>query len=410
VLEHLNTDFAISVRTMIRMRKGLAVVVLGVAIGTLSACTTSSATSSLPAVSSSGHIHDDSIAPPSPMGSGEVMLTLGLAHPYQPIATNGAKDDYRCFLLDPGVTTESFITGVRFVPGNPDVVHHAIAYRLKPSQVLAAKAKDAEDSQDGWGCFGGPQLPAQGNADIASIDSAPWLAAWAPGGREIRYPEGTGVALSAGEQVVLQVHYNLRAGDGLDQTSLEFRTVAATSGMRALDTMLLPAPVELPCRSSESGALCDRDASVKDTIARFGGESMQTIWGLQLICGGDLTNPQGGATQNCDHKVPYDSTVYATAGHMHLLGKSITIDLNPGTSTERRILDVPAYDFDQQGAKFLAEPLHVKQGDVLRVTCTHDTSLRDKLPALAGIEPRYITWGEGTTDEMCLGIVTLARD
>ena len=395
------------------MRKEQAAVLLGTALllVVLSACTSNSSTSpSLPAAGSSGHGHSDSIAPPSPMGAGEVMLTLGLPQPYQPVSTNGAKDDYRCFLLDPGVTAESFITGVRFVPGNPDVVHHAIAYRVEAGQVLAAKSKDAEDTQDGWSCFGGPQLPAVGEGDLGSIDSAPWLAAWAPGGREIRYPEGTGVALAPGEQVVLQVHYSLWAGDGLDQTSLEFRTVPATAGMRSLDTMLLPAPVELPCRSDESGPLCDRDASVKDTIARFGGESMRTIWGLQLLCGGDLTNPEGGATQSCDQTVRYDATVYATAGHMHLLGKTITVDLNPGTATERRILDVPIYDFDQQGAKFLAEPLRVKKGDVLRVTCTHDTSLRDALPAMQGIEPRYITWGEGTTDEMCLGIVTLARD
>jgi hypothetical protein len=383
---------------------------LSVLVGALSACTTTSVSAPLPAGSPSGHGHDKTIAPPSAMDTGEVMLTLGLPRPYQPIATNGAKDDYRCFLLDPGVTAESFITGVRFVPGNPDVVHHAIAYRVEPGQVNAARAKDAEDAQDGWSCFGGPQLPAARNGDLGLIDEAPWLAAWAPGGREIRYPAGTGVAVSPGEQVVLQVHYNLRAGDGLDQTSLEFRTSTATAGMRALDTMPLPAPVELPCRDSESGPLCDRDASVRDTIARFGGESMRTIWGLQLLCGGDLTDPKASATQSCDHKVKHDSTVYATAGHMHLLGKSITIDLNPGTPGERRVLDVPTYDFDQQGAEFLAEPLQVNRGDVLRVTCTHDTGLRDTLPALQEIEARYITWGEGTADEMCLGIVTLARD
>jgi RND family efflux transporter MFP subunit len=76
------------------------------------------------------------------MGAGEVMLTLGLPQPYQPVAPNGAKDDYRCFLLDPGVTAESFITGVRFVPGNPDVVHHAIAYRVEAGQVLAVFATE----------------------------------------------------------------------------------------------------------------------------------------------------------------------------------------------------------------------------------------------------------------------------
>jgi hypothetical protein len=39
------------------------------------------------------------------------------------------------------------------------------------------------------------------------------------------------------------------------------------------------------------------------------------------------------------------------------------------------------------------------------VTCTHDATLRDRLPALQGLPPRYVVWGEGSTDEMCLGIL-----
>jgi hypothetical protein len=42
--------------------------------------------------------------------------------------------------------------------------------------------------------------------------------------------------------------------------------------------------------------------------------------------------------------------------------------------------------------------VQAEAGDVLRVTCRHDTALRRG-------PPRYVLWGEGTTDEMCLGIV-----
>ena len=47
--------------------------------------------------------------------------------------------------------------------------------------------------------------------------------------------------------------------------------------------------------------------------------------------------------------------------------------------------------------------------DVLRVTCRHDASLRKQQPQAAARKPRYILWGEGTTDEMCLGIVQVTR-
>lgn len=337
------------------------------------------------------------------------IVTVGLATPYTPTIQGTANDDYRCFLLDTGVPEDRFITGVRFLPGNPEVVHHAILYRVQPTQIKAARDRDAQDEGDGWSCFGGPDLPpVQADNAVSSLDAAPWLAAWAPGGRESRYPDGTGVFLPADSSVILQVHYNLLAGDDPDATSVRLRTVPGSADLVPLETMLLPAPVELPCRPDEAGALCDRDAAVADTIARFGGESLRTIWGLQFLCGGDLVEPKSGPTQSCTHPVQNDLTVYAAAGHMHLLGRRITIVANAGTDRETTLLSIDNWNFDDQGSIPLPKPVNLSKGDSLTVTCTHDTALRQKLPALRDTEPRYITWGEGTTDEMCLGILTVA--
>jgi len=63
------------------------------------------------------------------------------------------------------------------------------------------------------------------------------------------------------------------------------------------------------------------------------------------------------------------------------------------------------YDFDNQALRPLAKPVTVRPGDVLRVTCTHDVGLRKLLPALRDVPPRYVVWGDGTSDEMCLGLV-----
>lgn len=342
-------------------------------------------------------------------GSAGSIVSVGLAEAYVPTPQGTSTDDYRCFLIDTGLPEDRFITGVRFLPDNPEVVHHAILYRVQPAQLKAAKARDEKDPGQGWGCFGGPDLPAVESDDaVRSLDSAPWLAAWAPGGRENRYPEGTGVFLPAGSSVILQVHYNTLAGVGPDMTSVQLRTEPGDTDLRKLETILLPAPVELPCAPDESGPLCDREAAVADTIERFGGEALRTIWGLQFICGGDLVEPQAGPTQSCTHDVNDDMTVFAAAGHMHLLGRSITIVANAGTPREKVLLDVEKYDFDRQGGIPLDKPYELKAGDTVTVTCTHDTGLRKLLPALQGTEPRYIVWGDGTTDEMCLGIMTAA--
>ena len=102
-------------------------------------------------------------------------------------------------------------------------------------------------------------------------------------------------------------------------------------------------------------------------------------------------------------------TVHSAAGHMHLLGRSIRVTLDPGTPRQRILLDVPRYDFDNQGAVPLAQPVHVRRGQTVRVTCTHDAKLRSMLPELAKQPPRYVVWGDGTADEMCLGILTVTQ-
>jgi hypothetical protein len=207
----------------------------------------------------------------------------------------------------------------------------------------------------------------------------------------------------------LQVHYNLHERVGSDSSGLRLRLAPRSAGLKPLFTTLLAAPVELPCAPGERGPLCERGASLLDLVNRFGKDAGQTVHGLQLLCGGDFQRPRAGATQVCDRPVRAPGTIRAVAGHMHLLGRSIRIELNPGTPRARVLLDRRAWNFDDQRATPLATPVRVTTRDVLRVSCTHDISLLRKLPELRHTTPRYIVWGEGTADEMCLGIVSMTR-
>ena len=93
---------------------------------------------------------------------------------------------------------------------------------------------------------------------------------------------------------------------------------------------------------------------------------------------------------------------------MHLLGRSIKIEVNPGTDRAQTVLDIPVWDFDDQGARPV-EPVRLDTWDTVKVTCKHVQWLRDELPAFEGQEDRYVVWGEGTTDEMCLGMLQVTR-
>jgi hypothetical protein len=99
-------------------------------------------------------------------------------------------------------------------------------------------------------------------------------------------------------------------------------------------------------------------------------------------------------------------SIVAAGPHMHLLGTSLKMTLNPGKEDAKVIIDVPNYNFDAQSAIYLKTPITVNTGDTIRVECTFDPTLRQKIPQLRSLEPRYVTWGEGSSDEMCLGVLS----
>jgi len=101
-----------------------------------------------------------------PLRPGEHRVTVRMPTAYTPSAPTGVgTDDYRCFLLDPKVTTDSFITGFNVRPGNPGVVHHVILFRVPPDLVAEAEAKDAETPGEGWTCFGTSGLSSGGSLE-----------------------------------------------------------------------------------------------------------------------------------------------------------------------------------------------------------------------------------------------------
>jgi len=102
-------------------------------------------------------------------------------------------------------------------------------------------------------------------------------------------------------------------------------------------------------------------------------------------------------------------TIHGVAGHMHLLGREIRVEVNPGTPHARTVLDIPVWDFDNQGSRPI-DPVQFEPWDTVRVSCRHSQKLRDKLPSFEGQPDRYVVWGEGTTDEMCLGMLQVVFD
>jgi len=386
---------------------GVATVALATAF-TVVACgsNTGNGAAPVPPGSHNGHAGQPP-APTQPLRAGERFVDLKMAEAYTPAPPEGGgTDEYRCQVIDPGLTKAAFVTGTQVTPENVALAHHAIVYAVPPRGAAAVREQDAKTPGLGWQCFGGTGVP---DAEVEEGEAA-WVDTWAPGAAETLYTQDVGFKLEPGSLIVLQMHYNLLATDGKpagsDRSAVRLRLTDGTPQTRELDTFPLDAPTDLPCAADESGPLCDRAASIADVTKRFGPEVGGTADEQLEECG--QSAPKPGNTQTCDQEVPAPMTLFAGFGHMHLLGRSIKVELNPGKPNAKVVLDVPQFDFDNQRLMKLPEPVEIGPGDTLRVTCTHDAGLRKKLPQLSKLPPRYVVWGDGTSDEMCTGIMTVS--
>jgi len=208
---------------------------------------------------------------------------------------------------------------------------------------------------------------------------------------------------------VMQVHYNLLNGRAPDRSSALLTVAPASVGLEPLRTVLMPGPVELACAKGEQGKLCDRTAALFELSRKYGSGSAFVPGGLLLLCKGSAANPKPSATSTCDRRLTAPTTIHVVAGHMHLLGASIRLELNPGTPKAKVLLDIPHWDFHWQNAYTLARAVEAAPGDVVRVTCRFDVHKRMHGGHGVPRTPRYVLWGEGTTDEMCLGILQVTR-
>lgn len=337
-----------------------------------------------------------------------ITYTAMMSKAHMPAGPNGGTDDYRCFLIDPNVKQDSLITSVKFLPQRRVLWHHAILFQVGAKDL--AQATQLDNNGAGWPCFGGTGA----GSSFSSFLTSPWLSSWAPGRDIDVMPAGYGTPISKGDKLIMQVHYNLLAASlGMkisDQSKVQISAVPAKgSNLKTLYGDMVAAPVELACPAGVTGDLCDRGKSLTDLAIRTSTSSAFEAAGLNLLCGQSAFKPTPSTTSTCDKKITQNEVVIKATPHMHLLGRTLKLILNPGTAGEKVILDKPNYNFDDQSPTVLKEPIALKAGDTVRVVCTFDPKLRSLIPSLSKLPPRYVTWGEGSSDEMCLGVMGVSR-
>lgn len=276
--------------------------------------------------------------PPAPTGLDRVDATFDMGLSYTP--DESLDDDYRCFIVDAGITADQFLVGAEVKPGEEKVVHHVILYALDTPEAEAdAAAQDAADEAPGYQCFGG-----------AGVNGARWLVGWAPGEGALQFPEGTGLPVRAGRKAVMQVHYNLSNGPMPDRSVVDVKL--APSVEKEAEISIVPA-LNLYLPPGEEHVEASDQYTIPDNYPEI------TLWGI--------------------------------APHMHTAGKTMRVEIDRA-GEDICLGQVDAWDFHWQGFSHYTTPLTMKPGDTLKITCGYDTRGRTEVT----------TWGEGTSDEMCI--------
>jgi hypothetical protein len=326
----------------------------------------------------------------TPMGEavsaieGESEETLGaeafeveMSEPYIPRADperGYPEDDYRCFLIDPALAEDRFVTAFEVVPGDPTQVHHMLVFDVDPTLIVGADAQGqpitngnmidahvAANDRYGWSCFG-----AAGEGIVPS--GLPVV--WAPGVNVTRYPAGTGLFLPTGHVLVMQIHYHLHHEERADRTKLRLELaeqveqpgfILLPDGF--LQTAFTPAPAMLPPGMSDVPYTWKIPAkpAIDEIRAAIGSPSAQV-------------------------------SLYGAVPHMHRHGRSMSVSVGAEGESSTCIADVFRWDYDWQRFYFYREPIPLAEDHVLETTCHFDTT--------GATEPIFP--GLGSNDEMCL--------
>jgi hypothetical protein len=207
----------------------------------------------------------------------------------------------------------------------------------------------------------------------------------------------------------MQVHYNLLLGDRPVRNSLALHTVPTSTALLPLHLDLMLAPPDIPCPAGVTGPLCDRAASLASEGQRFGQTAVDEVNGIEGLCGNNPSDPPEGDTASCLAGIGETGYIVRVQAHMHLLGVAFTMVLNPGTPEAKTILNVPDYNFHDQKSYNLGTPVPVTAGETVKITCTYDPTLAQELPILRKTAPHFVTWGDGSTDEMCIGLAWISK-
>jgi hypothetical protein len=285
-------------------------------------------------------------APPPPVYNGEQMLPgvpdLVITMPNYMSKATAVQDDYACFSMPTGLTSDRRIKAIEVIAGNPSIVHHCLVY----ADAAGTYPTDTTSHM----CTGPTSLGLVG--------------AYTPGATPTIFPAtatfSSGMTLDAGSNIVFAMHYPNGSYGEYDQTQVNI--------------YFYPEPV----------------TNFREIYA---GPIIQD-WGFNIAANTvDTVDANYGP-------VAGDITMMSVFPHMHLLGKYIeSYGVTPANDT-LKFVRINNWNFHWQEFYFFNYMKHIPVNSVLHGRAVYDNTTANMHNP--NDPPVDVVAGLNTTDEMFL--------
>jgi hypothetical protein len=291
---------------------------------------------------------DPAVAPPTPvltadwrMGTPDMIITPELP---TPIPAEGP-DFFRDYLVDPKITTPTWVRIVDFRPNKQSSVHHIIPSLLKKDEAAkCAKIKFDHDDHS-WE-----------QKSVDDIDTYNKLGFWSTGAPPFVSPDGTAFLIKPGDQFLLDVHYKT---DGKPETE-QVRVALYFDKVPPKDEMTVKV-IASPDIYLEPGSPNTREYAISQKFEK-------------------------------------ETTIYAVWPHMHYVGRTFKAWAKYPAGYAKPLVCIDDWDPEWQLLYYLKTPMTLPPGSKIYVTGTFDNSAKN--PRNPHSPPKVVESGDSSKDEM----------
>jgi hypothetical protein len=267
--------------------------------------------------------------------------------------------EYTYVIVPSGFTEDHWMSSAEVRPGNRAVVHHANVYVREPGSAWLreypyGKLFVPEEK--------GLRAGTGGSSSAGASVREQMIAGYIPGRPARQVPQGYGMLVPAGSDLVFQLHYTTNGKAVRDRTKVGF--------------IFAKQPPE------------KRVIRIQASNSSF------------VIPPGAARYPVSGTTE-----LGVECELLDAYPHMHYRGQSMRLAAIYPTGERDELLRVPRDDFNWQLVYEMNRPRLLPKGTLLRADATFDNSANNPFNPDAKAEVR---WGDQTWEEMMVGFFDVA--